>query len=233
MIMDNMQIYNAGRSIPAGAVKKITGGAYGKAGLSDINPQWRIEKMTELFGPCGVGWIWVPVDVWVNDNVCYAHITVQYRREDGEFSHPVHGYGGTIMGRMSDDSDVYKSTVTDAISNALRYLGIGADVWYKPGNTAEQNQFDTKYSAPPRQEEKKPTGAPAAATPEQLKFIKDNFSAERIEAMLKFYRVTDTAALTHAQAAVIIKAREKELEREAMIQYDLATGIAAAAKNGG
>lgn len=212
--MDKMHIYNAGRSIPQGAVKKITGGAYGKAGLSDINPQWRIEKMTELFGPCGVGWIWVPIDVWISENVCYAHITVQYRTEDGEFSHPVHGYGGTVMGRMSDDSDVYKSTCTDAVSNALRYLGIGADVWYKPGNTADQNQFDTKYSAPPRQQNEQPPSAPANATPEQLKIIGEIFPPERIEAMLKHYKVPDTAALTKAQADMLIRKRQREIEKE-------------------
>lgn len=202
--MENMTIYNAARSVPNGAVKKINAGAYGKAGLSDINPQWRIEKMTELFGACGDGWTWEPVEVWTDNGFCYAHIVVKYLTEGGEYSNPIHGYGGTVMGRM-DDSDLYKSTITDAVSNALRYLGIGADIWYKPGNTSDQNQFDTKYSAPPQIQ---------TATEEQLEKIKSIFSPERIAAMLKHYRVADASELTQAQAAMVIKARMKEIEKE-------------------
>lgn len=204
--MDNMYIYNAGRSVPGGAVKKITGGAYGKAGLSDINPQWRIEKMTELFGPCGDGWIWEPVECWTDNGICYAHVVVQYL-VNGEYSKPIHGYGGTVMGRM-DDSDLYKSTITDAVSNALRYLGIGADVWYNPGKTSDQNQFDTKYSAPP---EKAPV---AMITEAQIEEIQQLFSPERIEGMLKHYRISDIKKLAKTQAAMIISGRKKEIEKE-------------------
>lgn len=205
--MDNMRIYNAGRAVPPGAVKKITAGAYGKAGLSDINPQWRIEKMTELFGPCGIGWTWQPEDIRMEDGLCLAHVTVRYREESGgAFSEPVHGYGGTVMGRMNDDSDVLKSTFTDAVSNALRYIGIGADVWYKPGREATENQFDTKYSAPPKQNTVKP------ATAEQLRQIKELFTQERIAKMLTFYKIPDTAALTEAQAKLIISKELKSKE---------------------
>ena len=211
---DNMCIYNAGRAIPQGAVKKITGGAYGKAGLSDINPQWRIEKMTEIFGPCGDGWTWEPLEVWINDGVCYAHIIVQYLTNNGEYSKPIHGYGGTVMGRMSDDSDVYKSTITDAVSNALRYIGIGADVWYKPGNTADQNQFDTKYSAPTKQANPPAQPNLVPATDEQLHTISEIFTSERITAMLNHYGLPDTAALTKAQADLIIRARQREMKKE-------------------
>ena len=205
--MDNMRIYNAGRAVPPGAVKKITAGAYGKAGLSDINPQWRIEKMTELFGPCGIGWTWQPEEIRMENGLCLAHVTVRYREETGgTFSEPVHGYGGTVMGKMNDDSDVLKSTFTDAVSNALRYIGIGADVWYKPGREAAENQFDTKYSAPPKQSTVKP------ATPEQLRQINELFTNERIIKMLTFYKIPDTAALTEAQAKLIIAKELKNKE---------------------
>lgn len=203
--MDKMTIYNASRSVPSGAVKKIGAGAYGKAGLSDINPQWRIEKMTELFGACGFGWTWEPVECWTDNGFCYAHIIVQYMMENGEYSKPIHGYGGTVMGRM-DDSDLYKSTITDAVSNALRYLGIGADVWYKPGNSSEQNQFDTKYSAPPQIK---------MATAEQIDKICTLFDQPRLESMLKHYRISEVSKLTELQAAMIIKGRMKELEKKA------------------
>jgi hypothetical protein len=144
----NMRVYSAVRAVPQSAVKPIKGGSYGAAGLSDINPQWRIERMTELFGPVGTGWTWEPVEVTEREGVLYGHVVVRYYDKDGKESKPIHGYGGTKFGGR-DDSDIYKSTMTDAVSNALRYLGVGADVWYKPDRSGDQQQYDTKYSAPP------------------------------------------------------------------------------------
>ena len=145
--MNNLYIYDAGRSVPETAVKKISGGAYGAAGLSDINPQWRIEKLTEIFGACGVGWYFDPENIWINDGTMYAHVMLYHMTESGEWSKPVHGYGGTkLTGR---DDDAVKSTITDAFGNACRYLGIGADVWMPKNGTPGKAQFDTKYSAPP------------------------------------------------------------------------------------
>ena len=171
--MNNMQYYSAARSVPPGALKPIKGGAYGAAGLSDINPQWRIERMTELFGPCGIGWDFTP-EIWTDNGVCYAHVTVTYRCNDG-WSKPVHGYGGTKIGNK-DDSDLIKSTVTDALGNAMRYIGIGADVWYNPGNTSEQNQFDTKFSAPPPAPDPKPQRQ--MATKQQIQYISEQADDE-------------------------------------------------------
>ena len=166
---NNMAIYDAVRGVPASAVTKIKGGSYGAAGLSDINPQWRIECMTRLFGPVGIGWTWEAVEVTERDGVLFAHVIVKYiDPETGEFSKPIHGYGGTKFGGR-DDSDIYKSTMTDAVSNALRYLGVGADVWYSAGKTSEQNQFDTKYSAPQPVSEKEPASQPAAQPAAQQK----------------------------------------------------------------
>lgn len=151
--MENMELYNAVREVPQSAVKKISGGSYGAAGLSDINPQWRIEVMTRMFGPVGIGWTWEPVDTFERENVLYAHVVVRYSDPaSGEWSQPIHGYGGTKFGGR-DDSDIYKSTITDAVSNALRFLGVGADVWYNAKRPADKNQFDTKYSAPPAQKD--------------------------------------------------------------------------------
>ena len=43
-------IWNKVRSVPKEAIKAITGGRL--KGMSDINPVWRFEKLTEMFGPC-------------------------------------------------------------------------------------------------------------------------------------------------------------------------------------
>ena len=151
---DNMRIYSQVRKVPENAIKPIKGGAYGAAGLSDINAQWRIEKMTELYGPIGDGWIWEPVSYWVEFGSLHGQICVKYKMESGEWSNPIYGYGGTKIGGR-DDSDIYKSTNTDALGNALKNLGIGADVWYNQDNPTDKNQFDGKYSAPPEIDEKR------------------------------------------------------------------------------
>ena len=52
--MENMEVYNKVRQVPQNAQKQIQAGRL--KGMTDINPQWRIEKLTEVFGPCGIGW---------------------------------------------------------------------------------------------------------------------------------------------------------------------------------
>ena len=47
---DNLKIYNMIKKVPDEAQKKITGGRL--SGMTDIKPMWRIEKLTEVFGPC-------------------------------------------------------------------------------------------------------------------------------------------------------------------------------------
>ena len=51
--MDNMTIYNAVRSVPDSAKRRIEAGRL--KGKTDINPMWRIKALTEQFGPCGYG----------------------------------------------------------------------------------------------------------------------------------------------------------------------------------
>lgn len=56
--MDKMSIYNSAREVPKEAQKPITGGRLN--GMTDISPMWRVKKMTELFGPAGIGWRFDP-----------------------------------------------------------------------------------------------------------------------------------------------------------------------------
>lgn len=50
----NMRFYAASAEPPKDALKSFTraGGFSG----TDINSMWRIKMLTELFGPCGIGW---------------------------------------------------------------------------------------------------------------------------------------------------------------------------------
>ena len=53
-MMENLGIYESVRKVPVSALKTISSGRL--KGMSDINPMWRIKKLTEQFGPCGIGW---------------------------------------------------------------------------------------------------------------------------------------------------------------------------------
>jgi hypothetical protein len=60
---ENLKIYNAVRECPKEALKPISAGRL--KGKSDINPMWRIKKLTELYGPAGIGWYYEIVKQWL------------------------------------------------------------------------------------------------------------------------------------------------------------------------
>lgn len=51
---DNLHIYKQVRSVPEDAQKPFESSCGKK--LTEINSMWRLQKLTELFGPCGEGW---------------------------------------------------------------------------------------------------------------------------------------------------------------------------------
>jgi DNA-directed RNA polymerase subunit RPC12/RpoP len=151
--MDNMKIYEAGRAVPPEAQKSFNNGKFSG---TDINPMWRIKKMTELFGPCGIGWYYEVLSERCeehgdNDTIAIVDLNL-YIKVDGEWSKPIYGTGGNVIKRMNkyqkiDVSDEgYKMALTDALSVACKALGIGADIYF--------GKDKTKYTTPPEPPEK-------------------------------------------------------------------------------
>lgn len=140
--MDNMQIYNQGRVVPKEAQKTIRGGRLN--GKTDINPMWRIAKLTEIFGPCGIGWKYVVtrremVSGANNEISCFVDIDLFYKWE-GEWSEAVPGTGGSSYvakenSGMYTSDECYKMALTDALSVACKALGIGADIYWEAGRS--------------------------------------------------------------------------------------------------
>ena len=138
---DNMRFYNAGREVPAEAQKQFSNGKFSG---TDINPMWRIKKLTELFGPAGIGWYVDNVTERCEEHngVTMAIVNLELHVKDGdEWSKPIYGTGGNVLvstkGNTSDEG--YKMAFTDALSIACKSLGIGADIWF--------SQDKTKYTA--------------------------------------------------------------------------------------
>lgn len=154
---DNLAIYNIARVVPDEAKRPITAGRL--KGMTDINPMWRIKRLTEIFGPCGIGWWYIIKDKRIEDDAitkqraAFVDIDLYYTW-NGAVSMPIPGTGGAAFVAqerngpyMSDEC--YKMALTDAISVAAKAIGVGADVYYQKDrdkyteNTAGNPEYNT------------------------------------------------------------------------------------------
>lgn len=134
--MDNLKYYNLGRQVPQEAKKSIGGGRL--KGMTDINPMWRIKKLTEMFGPCGIGWKYEIEKDWIEKNgdeqAAFVKINL-YIKDDDKWSDAIPGIGGSMFvtkekaGLYTSD-ECFKMALTDALSVSCKALGIAADVYF-------------------------------------------------------------------------------------------------------
>lgn len=98
-----------------------------------IKPIWIVRKLTEQFGPVGIGWGMgepsfqvIPCD---GETLVYCTVTCWHTTKDHTFV----GVGGDKVttkrqsGPFNDD-EAFKKAFTDAVGNAFKFVGIGADV---------------------------------------------------------------------------------------------------------
>lgn len=146
---DNLYIYDAAREVPDSARRPISGGRLN--GKTDINPMWRIKKLTELFGPCGTGWYYRPVSKWTEshgeETAAFVDIELYIRTGEG-WSMPISGTGGSMLATKEKSGvyvsdECYKMATTDAISVACKQLGIGADVYWDKDSSKYGRQGET------------------------------------------------------------------------------------------
>ena len=168
--MKNMEVWNSIKQPPPEALKKITGGRL--AGKTDINPQWRYQVMTEQFGMCGGGWKY-EVAVWNEpsaDGQVFAFAKVNLCTKQGsEWSDPIPGVGGSMLvakesGGLHASDEGYKMAITDALSVAMKMLGMGANVY--------AGLSDGKYAPKPKaKEEVKTSEEPTVESEKEFKNI--------------------------------------------------------------
>lgn len=164
----NIEIYNKLKSVPREYLKTITAGRL--AGMSDIKPQWRIQKMTEVFGLCGFGWQvnnlrfeYKPGSD--NQVVCTCYLELFVKVND-VWSEAIPGVGGSSFianekrGLYTSD-EAEKMAYTDAMSVAMKMIGVAADVYIGHGGKYEQKQDENtaviKKEEPKKIEDKKQT----------------------------------------------------------------------------
>ena len=98
-----------------------------------IKPMWSYRRMTEEFGACGVGWginepqfQVVPVG---EEILVYCTVSIWHETRE----QIVFGVGGDkVAGKNKNglqlDDEAFKKAFTDGVTNALKMIGVGADV---------------------------------------------------------------------------------------------------------
>ena len=161
---DNLRFYEMGRHVPQEAKKEILGGKL--KGFTDVNPMFRIKKLTEMFGMCGVGWYTETTKQWTeqsgNEVKCFCNINL-YVCTDGEWSRPIEGTGGSSFvsatkNGLEVSDECYKMAYTDALSVACKSLGIAADVYWEKDRT--KYTVDTEDAEPKATPKAAPKAAP-------------------------------------------------------------------------
>lgn len=161
-VKKNLSVYEQARQVPASALTKILGGRL--KGMSDINPMFRIKRITEIFGPCGFGWKYEIVsqkfETQGQEVKCFMQINL-YVKMDGQWSEPIPGVGGAdFVSREKNglfvNDECEKMALTDALSVAMKALGIAADVYWDKDGKAVNTGSKYAYSTQPQQAQPQP-----------------------------------------------------------------------------
>ena len=221
--MENMTLYEKVRSVPESAQKSFNNGRFKG---TDINPMWRIKKLTEMFGPCGVGWYIEPMARWYEDagdeRCVFVEIYLYVKQVDG-WSRPIYGIGGSKLiqtekkGRYIND-EAYKMATTDAISVACKHLGMGADVYWQNDNTKYN---DMKKPAANDIDQQVNKAEATRITPIHVDTLQDMILDTDTSAVefMKYYGVEHIEDMTEAQYgnAMNMLVRKKNRKEERVI----------------
>lgn len=206
--MENLELYEKVRSVPENAQKEIKGGRL--KGMTDINPMWRIKKLTEEFGVCGIGWIPKIVRTGLDkgeNNEVIASVEIELRvKVGGEWSEPIPGIGGSKavvkeQNGVYTDDECYKKAYTDALSVACKALGMGADVYWNE---------NTKYTAPPSAEPTRTAQRQTPGTQQKTKWAQVNELLK--ESDLSISDVTDWIVKKYKKSIKINDLSDKQFE---------------------
>lgn len=147
--MDNVELWKQFERTAEEAKKPIEAGRL--KGFTDINPVWRLKRLTEVFGAVGFGWKYEITSQRLSpgaDGVITAFVDVNlyYKTTDGVWSDPIPGIGGSAFvakekNGMYTNDECYKMALSDAIGTACKALGMSADIYF--------SKERSKYTTPP------------------------------------------------------------------------------------
>lgn len=144
---ENMRLFEKFRVTPPEARKEIKAGRL--KGFTDINTMWRFKRLTEVFGPCGIGWKYEIVDQRIipghgHEVAAFVDILLYYK-EGEQWSEGIPGIGGSSFvaqeknGPHTSD-ECFKMALSDAIGTACKALGMSADIYFDKDRTKYNRQ---------------------------------------------------------------------------------------------
>ncbi len=196
--MTNKDLWNRVCTTDPKAVKPITGKQY--QGNSP-KPYWVVERLTEEFGPCGIGWGFTIKSERMErlgpDDVLHVAV-VNFWYMLGDKRGEVEQIGQTKATYMSSkdklvvDEDAPKKSVTDALVKCASYIGFAGDIF-------SGRWDDSKYVAQANAEYRAKEAA-AKATPADIKALDALQAAamEGSEALSKKFSAMKQEAEAHA-----------------------------------
>lgn len=205
---ENLRLYDAVRSVPSNAIKKIEAGRL--KGKSDINPMWRLKALTEQFGPCGIGWKYTITKQWLENGgngeiAAFCNIDL-FIKWNGEWSEAIPGTGGSSFVAKEKNGpyvsdECFKMALTDAISVACKALGMAADVYWDSDRT--------KYS-----KDEAPEDKPEYINKSQVVILKGllNKTGTDEKKFLNFYKIEKPEQLTpemYEHAMSVLKKKDQ------------------------
>ncbi|MDP3819801.1 MAG: hypothetical protein Q8Q57_12480 [Methylotenera sp.] len=152
--MNNLAIWEAVRRPPESALRHVS---LGNRSFTDVNTAWRMQALTQQFGPCGIGWKYVITERWTDSGaagevICNValELYVAVVGEDGSkaWSEPIPGFGGAMLisrnkNGLSSCDDSWKMATTDSLSVAMKALGVAADIyrgWFDGSKYSKESQ---------------------------------------------------------------------------------------------
>lgn len=132
---DNLALWNRlGKTDPAHTKKFKRAGGFGGTA---IKPIYTTQKMTEEFGPAGKGWgmgepSFQTIPASEGQIAVYCTASLWWADADGAVN-TVYGVGGDMVvvkqsSGLRTDDEAFKKAFTDALGNAMKHLGMSADV---------------------------------------------------------------------------------------------------------
>lgn len=197
-VNENLRFYEQLRSVPAHALKTIRAGRL--KDMSDINPVWRIKAITEAFGPCGIGWKYVITKQWQEtygqEVKAFCNIDL-FIKVNGEWSDAIPGTGGSSLVALERNGvyvsdEAYKMALTDALSVAMKAIGVAADVYFSKD---KEGQFDTKYDQDAYVAQQSYQQQPKQPTPQYQQSMQQTVTVDPNAVMKEIAAATTTAQL--------------------------------------
>lgn len=125
---DNLSLWNELAPVNKEHIKNYKS----RGNLTTVDPQWRLKRLTEMFGPVGDGWGYKILERWSEMECAFVRLSVWYYdpdsdKEEGHENWTGEQIGGTLFAGAPDDA--YKSSITDALGKCASQIGVAADVY--------------------------------------------------------------------------------------------------------